>query len=134
MLDGHNLSQINILLVDDHSSVRAGLRMRFGLEPDLNIVGEAEDGDSAITMARRLCPNVILMDAEMPRMDGITATMRLLIQAPNSNIVILTAHDNDVLRERAKKAGAAAFIHKTTFVEPLIAAIRALAHQTVTTH
>lgn len=118
---------INILLVDDHASVRAGLRMRFGLEPDLNVVGEADNGVAAIHLAQRLTPNIILMDAEMPKMDGITATHRLARHAPESHVVILSAHDNDDLRAKAKAAGAAAFVSKTQFVEPLIAAIRDIA-------
>ena len=122
-------NMINILLVDDHASVRAGLRMRFGLEPDLNVVGEAADGVTAIHLAKHLTPNIILMDAEMPRMDGITATHRLSSHAPDSPVVILSAHDNDDLRARAKAAGAAAFVSKTQFIEPLIAAIRDVANR-----
>ena len=118
---------IKILLVDDHPSVRIGLRMRFGLEPDLSIIGEAGDGLAAISMATTLNPNVILMDMEMPTMDGILATHKLQCAASQSAVVILTAHDTPEMRSQAKAAGAAAFMPKTAYVDKLIEVIRAVA-------
>lgn len=119
---------ISILLVDDHPSVRAGLKLRFGLEPDLQIVGEADDGLSAVQMAQALQPQVILLDAEMPKMNGFAAASSLRNQVPQSAIVILTAHDNDEMRALAAASGANVFMCKESYVEPLISAIRALAN------
>ena len=118
---------IKILLVDDHPSVRIGLRMRFGLEPDLHIVGEAGDGLAAISMATALNPNIILMDLEMPTLDGIAATHSLHCASSSSAVVILTAHDTPDRRTQAKAAGAAAFMSKTGYVDKLIDVIRAVA-------
>jgi len=101
--------------------------MRFGLEPDLSVVGEADDGMAALAMAEMLQPNIILMDAEMPAMDGITATSQLCSARSKSAVVILTAHDTADLRAKATAAGAAAFITKNAYIEQLIAAIRGVA-------
>ncbi len=115
---------IKILLVDDQPAVRQGLRMRLGLEQDLVIVGEAADGAAAITLARALCPDVVVMDAEMPGMDGIAATTALKVLAPQSAVVILSLYDDSATQARAKAAGAVAFIDKYAAVETLVKAIR----------
>lgn len=115
---------IKILLADDQSNVRRGLRMRLDLEPGVDIVGEAHDGASAIALARALSPDVILMDVEMPGMDGITATETLHREAPNCCVVLLTIHDDARTRARAASAGCAAFISKTRIDTNLMDAIR----------
>lgn len=115
---------IKLLVVDDQSSVRAGLRMRLALESDFQIVGEASDGLEALRSARHLEPDVIIMDVEMPRMDGLMATEALQMIAPRSKVVILSIHDNLALRTQAEECGAAAFVAKQEGAEALVAAIR----------
>ena len=115
---------IRVMLVDDEQIVRAGLRMVFGLEPDLNVVGEAEDGVSALDMARRLAPDVVVMDVHMPVMDGIQATRELRSSMPASGVVILTLFDGELIRSNAMAAGASAYIAKSAAIQPLVDAVR----------
>lgn len=115
---------IKILLVDDQSAIRVGLRMRLMLEPDLEIIGEAADGVDALRRARNLAPDVVVMDVDLPRLDGLAATEALQIMAPRCRVVILTLHDSAPMRVRAQEAGAAAFVSKHAGDMPLLAAIR----------
>jgi DNA-binding NarL/FixJ family response regulator len=115
-----------ILLVDDQPAVRRGLHMRLILEPDLRIVGEAGDGASALELAAALDPDVVVMDVEMPELDGLAATASLRTVS-RCGVVILTIHDDPETRRRALVAGAHAFIGKHEAVEALPAAIRAAA-------
>src|SRR5512141_3353584 len=84
-------SRIRVLIVDDHSVVRMGLRVFFDLQPDIEVVGEAADGSEGVAMARRLEPDVILMDLLMPNMDGITAIARVKAERPETEIVTMTS-------------------------------------------
>jgi DNA-binding NarL/FixJ family response regulator len=120
---------IRILLVDDQPSIRRGLRMRLGIEPDIEIVGEASDGGGALDLASAAAPDVVLMDIEMPSMDGITATSRLGTIAPGCAVVILTIHDDIMTREGARAAGAAEFVTKHEVDRFLMDAIRRAARR-----
>lgn len=120
---------IRLLLVDDQLAVRRGLGMRLALEPDMLIVGEASNGREALTMAQALSPDVVLMDVEMPIMDGITTTATLRTMVPQSAVVILSIHDDVLTRTRARTAGAMAFVEKCGTTEALIVAIRQVARQ-----
>ncbi len=115
---------IKLLLVDDQSIVRQGLRMQLALEPDLKVVGEAENGEQVLVLAGQLHPDVILMDVELPLMDGITATARLRSAAPKCAVVILSLYDDAKTRAAAQAAGAAAFVGKQESSETLLTAIR----------
>lgn len=101
--------------------------MRLGLEPDVQVVGEAGDGGEAIALAERLRPDVVLMDVTMPHVDGITATRVLRATVPGSAVVMLSLHDDAITQRQARDAGAAAFIAKHSNIEHVLAAIRAAA-------
>lgn len=115
---------IKMLVVDNEATVRAGLRMRLELEPDLAIVGEAGNGLDALQLAEQLQPDVIVMDIEMPKMDGLTAAKKLQAAAASTPVVISSIHDDARTRARAKAAGAVAFVGKQEGVELLIDTIR----------
>jgi DNA-binding NarL/FixJ family response regulator len=115
---------IRILLVDDQPNIRRGLRMRLGLEPDIEVVGEAGDGEAALRLAHIVSPDVVIMDVEMPVMDGITATTELRARAPRCSVVVLSLYDDAATRARAAAAGACAFVAKTKMDETLVDAIR----------
>ena len=120
---------IRLLIVDDQRGVRQGLRMLLATEPDLFVVGEACSSETALDLATSLCPDVVLMDVEMPGMDGIATTSALHRVRPQAAIIVLTIHDDERTRARAEKAGAAAFIAKTVPPEALLSAIRRVAQQ-----
>ncbi len=120
---------IRVLLVDDQSVVRRALRVRFHLEPDLEVVGEASTGSEALSLAQTLSPDVVLMDIEMPGMDGIEATAALRRVVPQSVVVILSIYDDAQTRGRALAAGAAAFVEKRGATDTLLSAIRLAAGQ-----
>ncbi len=120
---------ITVLLVDDQPGVRRGLRMRLAVEPDLRVVGEAEDGEAAVTLAAALCPDVVLMDVKMPRLDGIDATTAVRRVAPRSAVIMLSLYGDRLTQARAQAAGAAAFIEKQAGEPALVTAIRQAAGQ-----
>ena len=119
--------QIRILLVDDQALFREGLRMLLSMNSELDIVGEAGDGESAIRQASALKPDVILMDLKMPRLDGVEATRRLHTTEPDSRIIILTTFDDDEYVFEGLRAGAVGYLLKDAPSEKLIEAIRAAA-------
>jgi DNA-binding NarL/FixJ family response regulator len=118
---------IRLLLVDCQPSVRRGIKMRLALEPDLEVVGEACDAAEAISLARALLPDVILMDVELPGVSGIAATETLRTATPHSAVVIFTLRDDAATSARARTAGAAAFVAKHQTEETLLAALRGVA-------
>ena len=119
---------IKVLIVDDQSLVRAGFRMILEAEPDIEIVGEAADGLTAVLAARETEPHVILMDVRMPNVDGLEATRRLLEgKEAGPRILILTTFDLDEYVYEALKAGASGFLLKDTPPEQLVEAIRVVA-------
>ncbi|MEX2247758.1 MAG: response regulator [Dehalococcoidia bacterium] len=119
------MNPIRILLVDDEQSIRRGLRMRLGLEPDIEVVGEAADGAAAVVAAGAFRPDVVLMDVEMPVMDGIRAAAELHTAAPAAAVVMLSLHDDARTRARARAAGAVDFVAKHEIDAVLTQAIRA---------
>ena len=118
---------IRVLLADDQPTIRQGLRLRLGLEPDIDVVGEASDGNDAVALATHLRPDVVIMDIAMPILDGIDATRELRTHAPSSAVVILSLHDDAATRNRARLAGAAAFVAKHEADHSLLEAIRGAA-------
>jgi DNA-binding NarL/FixJ family response regulator len=117
-------NMIKLVLVDDQATVRQGLRMRLLLEPDINVVGEASTGKEALTLVQQLHPDVVLMDIEMPDMDGITSTVALHTIVPHSAVVMLSIHSDSKTRARAFAAGAVSFVEKRGSTEELVSAIR----------
>ena len=115
---------ISIVLVDDQATVRRGLRMRLTIEADVEVVGEAGSGEAALRLVRSLSPDVVLMDVEMPGMDGIDATAALCAAAPQVAVVVLSLYDDARTRARAREAGAAAFVAKHQAKTTLLATIR----------
>jgi DNA-binding NarL/FixJ family response regulator len=120
---------LKVLIVDDQALVRTGFRMILEAEADLEVVGEAGDGAEAIAEARRLEPDVVLMDVRMPELDGIEATRRLLANGDGrTKVVMLTTFDMDEYVYDALRAGASGFLLKDVPPEQLIDGIRAVAH------
>jgi DNA-binding NarL/FixJ family response regulator len=118
---------ISLLLVDDQNLIRQGLKALLELEPDLEVVGEAENGLIAIDRVTEFQPNVVLMDIRMPVMDGVTATKQICQKFPNVNILVLTTFDDDTYVTAAIKNGAKGYLLKDTPSEEIAAAIRAVA-------
>jgi len=117
---------IGVLLVDDRPTVRRGLRMWLEIEPDVSVVGEAADGEEAVSLAEKLRPDVVLMDVKMPGVDGIEATGKLQAVDPCIAVVILSLYDDTDTRVRARNAGAAAFVAKHRMKPELLVTIRRL--------
>lgn len=115
---------IRVLLVDDQELIRYGLRLVIDAQADLQVVGEASDGDEAVQAALRLTPDVILMDVRMRNMNGIDATREIMRALPQSRILVLTTYDNDEFAFGALQAGAAGFLLKNTRPQQLTDAIR----------
>ncbi len=115
---------IKLLLVDDDPNVLWGLRMRLALESDIEIVGEAVDGATAVSKAAVLHPDVVVMDVQMPVMDGLMATSALHVTDPDAAVIILSIHDDAATRAAATKSGARGFVGKHQSVDSLVAAIR----------
>ncbi|KRD49694.1 MULTISPECIES: response regulator transcription factor [unclassified Microbacterium] len=119
---------IRVLLVDDHAMLRAGFRTILDTQPDITVVGEAATGADAVAQASALRPDVITMDVQMPDMDGIEATRRIVADpAVGAAIAIVTTFDRDDYLYQALDAGASGFLLKNAGAEDLIAAVRALA-------
>jgi len=116
---------IRVLITDDHQVVRRGLRGFLELDPELEVVGEAENGEEAVDMARRLEPDVVLMDLLMPVMDGIEATREIRKEMPDVEVVALTSVLEYASVTRAIKAGAIGYLLKNTEADELCKAIRA---------
>ena len=121
---GAGTKPIRLLLVDNQPAVRRGLRMRFAMEPDLEVIGEAGDATEAISLAQTLGPDVVLMDVDMSGIDGILAIAMLRQVAQRSTVVIFTLYDDAAMRARVREAGAAAFVAKHQTEEALLVAIR----------
>ena len=106
--------KVRVVLVDDETLVRVGLRLILGADPAIEVVGEAGDGIEALQVVRETSPDVVLMDIRMPRLDGLGATERLLAEQPDARVVILTTFDTDEMVLGALQLGAAGFLLKDT--------------------
>lgn len=117
--------QIRVMLVDDHIVVRSGLSAFLAAMPDLELVGEAENGDEAVLRCGLLQPDVVLMDLLMPVMDGVNATRHIRQKYPATQVVALTSFQEDALVQNALEAGAIGYLMKSVSAQELAAAIRA---------
>lgn len=120
------MSPVRVLLVDDHAVVRAGLRMLLSADPELEIVGEAEDGAQGLRLSRDLAPDVVLMDISMPDMNGIEATRRIKELCPDVAVLALTMHEDDQYFFEMLAAGASGYVPKRAAPNDLISAIHAV--------
>jgi two-component system, NarL family, response regulator LiaR len=128
---------ISVLIADDHPVVRQGLRSLLSTQEDIQLVGEAADGEEAVALARELVPDVVLMDLVMPGLDGVEATRRIREASPTTTVIVLTSFDQDEHVFPSIKAGAAGYLLKDVPPQELVEAIRkadrgeALLHPTV---
>ncbi len=115
---------IRVLIADDQALVRGGFRMILDAQEEIEVVGEAEDGQEAIELVRELAPDLVLMDIRMPRLDGLQATKRIVTAAPSTRVLVLTTFDADEIVYEALNAGAAGFLLKSAPPERLVEAVR----------
>lgn len=125
------MAPIRLLLVDDHEVVRAGLRMLFQAEADLEIVGEVGSGQEALQAARQLRPDVVIMDIAMPGMNGIEATRQIKEANPDTAVLALTMHDDEQYFFEMLQAGASGYVPKRAAPDDLISAIRVVSQGNV---
>jgi DNA-binding NarL/FixJ family response regulator len=123
--DVTDTAPIRVLIVDDHAVVRTGLKVFLDLQPDMEVVGEAADGSEGVAMARRLEPDVVLMDLLMPNMDGVTAIGRIKAERPETEIVTMTSFIEEEKVTSALEAGASGYVLKDAEAEEVAAAVRA---------
>ena len=121
------MSQISILLADDHTIIRSGLRLLLEQQPDFKVVAEAGDGREAVELVSKHHPEVAVLDIGMPQLNGIEATLQIVAKEPQTQVVILSMHSDEGYVLRALKAGARAYILKNSAEADLIRAVRTVA-------
>ena len=119
--------KVRLMLVDDSPLIRKGLRLLMRGQPDIDVVGEAENGVAAVELSRSLRPDVILMDIRMPGLNGVTATSRILAERPATRVVIFSSWPSPQQKEEALGAGAFACLEKSVATDHLFATIRSAA-------
>jgi DNA-binding NarL/FixJ family response regulator len=115
--------RITVMVADDHGIVRDGVKLRLELFPQIEVVGEARDGQEAIEAVERTKPDVVLMDVRMPRVDGIEATKTILKRFPRTKVVVLSTYDDRDLVKAALEAGASGYLLKTASAEEIVDAV-----------
>src|SRR5919198_659908 len=125
--NGQGRKEITCLIVDDHEVVREGLRLSLSRAPHIRVVGEASDGSTAVELAARRKPDVVIMDVRMPGMDGLEATKLLMQRLPDGKVLIFTAYSERSLLSRGLESGARGYILKEAPHETLVRAIEKVA-------
>lgn len=120
------MNKIRVLLADDHTILRDGIRALIEDEPDMEVIGEAEDGRSAVRMTSQLKPDVVLMDIAMPLLNGLEATLKIHRDHPDVKVLILTMHENEEYIRRVLATGAMGYILKDAAARDLLSAIRSV--------
>jgi DNA-binding NarL/FixJ family response regulator len=118
------MRKISVLLVDDHTVVRQGLRALLAAEEDMEVIGEAENGRQAVTAAKKTPPDVVVMDVAMPLLNGLEATRQILKALPQTKVLVLTSYGDDDCVAQMMQAGAAGYLIKQTAANDLLKAIR----------
>lgn len=121
------MHKLRIFLADDHALIREGLKLLVNAQPDMQVVGEADNGRAALQQARELQPDVVVLDVSMPELNGIQTTERLQQQCPAIKVLALTVHDEQGYLRQLLRAGASGYVLKQSALEELIQAIRAVA-------
>ena len=127
MADAADQREITVLIVDDHEVVREGLRLSLSRSPNIRVVGEAENGATAIELTKRRRPHVVVMDVRMPNMDGLEATKQIVQETPESSVLIFTAYSERSLLARGLDSGARGYILKEAPHDTLVRAITKVA-------
>jgi DNA-binding NarL/FixJ family response regulator len=120
------MDKTTVLIADDHPLLRDGLTLLLQKEPDFEVVGQASDGEEAVKLAGEKAPDIVLMDIEMPRLDGLEATRRIKAEHPETSVLVLTVHDDEEYISAFLEAGAAGYLLKTTYGKELVQALRAV--------
>jgi len=118
------MEKIRVLLVDDHTVVRQGLRVLLEAETDIVVVGEAETGRQAVQMTKKLLPDVVVMDIAMPMLNGLEATRQIIRETPSAKVLVLSSYSDDEYVHQLTEAGAAGYLLKQTAAADLIKAVR----------
>ena len=121
------MARLKVFIADDHALVREGIKLLISAQPDMEVVGEAGDGESAAREVRRLLPDVVLMDVSMPILGGAGATERILTSCPQTCVLALSAHDDEAHVRQLLNSGARGYVLKKAIAEELTGAIRAVA-------
>jgi DNA-binding NarL/FixJ family response regulator len=119
--------EITVMIADDHEVVREGLRLALLRSPHIRVVGEAPDGETAVSLAERRRPDVVIMDLRMPQMDGIEATEEIVARVPDSRVLVFTAYSERALLQRGLESGARGYVLKETPHDTLLKAIEQVA-------
>lgn len=128
-MKGAVLGRIRVLIADDNAIVRVDLPKLLDLEGDMEVVGVAGDGKEAVELFDRLKPDVTVMDITMPRVDGIKATRQITSENPDAKVVMLSIHDTQKYKDESLKAGARAYLIKSTLFEELTETIRRISKE-----
>ena len=124
IVPGQDPAPARLLIADDHALIREGMRAMLAREPDLEVVGEAASGREALELSGRLRPDLVLMDLRMPEMDGLEATRRIKAECPQTNVLIMTAHEDPEYLLEAIRAGAAGYVLKEATRSQVLDAVR----------
>lgn len=120
------MTKIKVLIADDHTILRQGIRALLEAEPEIEVVGEASDGREAVEKTKALAPDIVLMDISMPVMNGLEATRHIRRMSPNTQIIVLTMHENEEFVVQMLNAGASGYVLKRIAADELVAAIRSV--------